>query len=136
MAADRGGQDVKDVTASISNEYQLTYPFPVPPGHEMANSFLCVILDKNVANLAYARHKISALLENLSQRSDDVRLLEIETDFLMDKDDIRTKIQDAEAGRHADTSDEIPSYLRTEVALQLLGIETGDAIPAEKYPLI
>ena len=133
MVADQYQQDVEDITVSLSDEYHLIYLLPA--AEDEAHHFLYVILNKNMANLAYARHKISALLANLSQRRDDVRLLEIEADYLMDRDNIRTKIHDTEAGRNTNVTDDMPSFLRTEVALQLLGIEAIDIMNAEKYPL-
>ncbi len=124
MAADQHAQTVEDITVSLNDEYHLIYP--ILALQETAHNFLYVILKKNVTNLAYCRHKIQTLLDCLTQSEDETRLLEIEADYLMDKNDIRTKIKNAEGGRVSESGDDMPSFMRTEVALQLLGVEAID----------
>jgi len=133
MVADQFNQELSDIIVSLNNEYHLIYLLPA--FQNSPRNFLYIILQKDTANLAYSRHKINLLLESLLQHDDEVRLLEIETDYLIDKDNIRTKIGYTETGRIASTDEDVPAYLRTEVALQLLGVEAADIENAAKFPL-
>ncbi|MBC8143170.1 MAG: hypothetical protein H7Y38_17220 [Armatimonadetes bacterium] len=131
MVACQHHQVLEEMIVSVSNQYHLIYLLPT---HQITvRNFLYVILEKETSNLAHARHRIHALMEELSQQKDEVRLLEIETDYLMDTDGIRTKIKSVEDGDPAETEEETPSYLRTEAALRLLGIEPEDIQNAPKY---
>lgn len=122
MVADQFDQEVENITISLSDGYHLLYLLPVVGN--AARSFLHIVLQKDTVNLAYCRHHINVLLKHLSQSCDDVRLLEIESDYLMNRDEIRTRIRHVEANRPAPPADDAPAFLRTEAALRLLGIET------------
>ena len=106
------------------------------PGSD-SRRFLYLILNRAEANLAYSRRKLAELVEDLVHSEGESRLLEIECDFALDRDNIRDKVERMISNRESNTipggvhDEEMFSFMNTEVALKLLGVDL-DAVQAHE----
>jgi hypothetical protein len=130
LAEEKYHQQIEDVLITLTDDYHIIRLIR-RPGHK-ARQFLYLILDRALGNLALTRLKLTAIEEELTQSDTDSRLMDIECDYLMDSDNIRSKIErirdysDNNMFAKSVRDEEIPAFMRTDVALKLLGVEISE----------
>ncbi len=127
MREDSLSPDVEDLLISTPDRYHLLRL--IRRGKEQPRQFLYLIVNRFASNLGYSRIKLTEIEGKLGCSEDAGRLMEIECDFVLDSEDIRHKIERLLSGNHRglhgseSAGDDIPAFMRTEVALKLLGVD-------------
>ena len=139
MAHGRQQQDVEDIVVSLSDEYHIIRL--LRQHNKKSGRFLYLVLDRSLSTLALGRVKLAMIEKSISESVSDLRLIEIERDYVLDAQNLRTKVGRLELDRantlYSSWDDEEPSYLRVDMALKLLGvklnaveIEEGVSLPS------
>lgn len=139
LAKEQYNQGIEDVLIAFTEDYHLIRMIRNHQGE--TRRFLYLVLDRMAANLGLSRLKMTAIAEELTRSESESRLLDIECHYVMDVDSLRSKIERIE--NYGSNSlfamslsdEEIPAFMRTDVALKLLGVEP-DACLEERMPAL
>lgn len=110
MAADQYKGSVEDVVITLNRQYHLIRL--VQTAHASATTFLYVVMDRTIANLAIARRELEMLAQEMT-RSTPIRFT------TSDKVHGNAGI---EIFSESEDEDELPPFMRNDVAYKLLGI--------------
>ncbi len=116
-------QKVEDIMIVLTDHYHLIRV--VQRADNYPRLFFYLVLNRAESSIAWSRLQLVAIENRMDT---DLRLLDIECDYVLDSYSIRTKIEriismhDYGTLGVNDPDEDVPAFMRTDVALRLLGI--------------
>lgn len=123
MVSEHHNESIEDILITLGRHYHIIRL--VRGGQEMPTLFLYLVLDRPTANLAMARHKLALIEHDMFQTPEAIAKLEAVRARAMGND---RKLHGGIDGFGPDNEDDLPAFMRDDVALKILGINADEEI--------
>lgn len=124
FASDQHHETIEDVLITLDRHYHMIRLVSCSAG--LASMFIYVILDKTVANLALARRKVADVQKQMVESEAATQQTEQARLRLIGGELESSKVFGDEEG--FPNPDELPAFMRDDVAMRLLGIDIENEV--------
>ncbi|MBC8143172.1 MAG: hypothetical protein H7Y38_17230 [Armatimonadetes bacterium] len=125
FASDQHHETIEDVLITLDRHYHMIRLIACSAG--LATMFIYVILDKTVANLALARRKVAEVQKQMVNSEESARQIDQTRLRLIGGELEPSKVY---GEIEAFPQDDLPPFMRDDVAMRLLGIDVASEVEA------